>query len=126
MLTDETKQVIRHKVEYALESRRQMKGISPRSLTMLTFGAQSDYESFYAPGDRVGEDYTYFNEFAEELVRKLADVGIAAELAVAHWEDYQKWLAGRQHSVHTRTEYAAFLGASKHIDPSKIQGPSYN
>jgi hypothetical protein len=128
MLSDETKQIIQRKVKLALESQRQMKrdGLRPQSLTMLIFDSQADYESFYAPEERLGEDYRYFNEAAEAVRRGLSAVAIPAESAIAHWADYLKWLAGRQHSAHTRTEYAAYLGAIKHIDPSKIKGPSYS
>jgi hypothetical protein len=66
------------------------------------------------------------NGLIELLARALDDVEISAELAVAHWADYQKWLARRQHSPRTRTEYAAYLGASKHVDPSKVKRPSYS
>ncbi len=127
MLRKETLAIIQRKVKFAQEQRRQMatEGMSPQSMTMLIFDSQDDYKKFYSPEERPEADHQNFKEFAEAMQKALAEVGIPSQLIVAHWGDYVKWLGGRKHTMYTRSEYAAYMGAAKEYGAENLRGPSY-
>ncbi|HEY6768970.1 MAG TPA: hypothetical protein VI386_29805 [Candidatus Sulfotelmatobacter sp.] len=89
----------------------QAMGYKSHALSIPAYDSQEDFDRC-RPGD-AGQPFEDHNDFMSEIVKGLSMNGVPTEIVAFHWEEFDKWLAGRPVEPSTRSQFAAHLSSQK-------------